>query len=301
MKTKIFVRSYGRSEMVQEQTLKFLMAQKDLNLQEQLHLIVHEDELETYQKALKDFPVAKFITKTEKGGHNSIKAMHEFLEPDEPFLLLDDDLGKCPHYVGSVSKETKQDLDCLGAYIEYAEEQLKKCGGRFWSIKPLQNMNWVAQKPFAEHRPGFVLGFWFGGFNHPSILTEFAHNDDVIRSARITEKFGGVLLFNWVCLDTFVIETHPGGMQGSGDRGAAEERKAHTKRISDACYEIPVVKKFCEPPDYEESRGMWRVKLKSMTKVKKLINVKKVTWKTYFQEDADNVNDPIQNMFGGSL
>jgi len=296
MTCKIFVRSYDREKLIQTNTLAFLMGQKDLDLANQLYIVVHENQLERYENALKEYPIAGFVTKSENGGHKSVEAAHKFMDPGEKFIFLDDDMDPIMyHYVDSVKKENKQELDCLGRYIEKAFKTLEEIDGKIWSCSFLSNMYWMQGKPFMEYKPGLVIGCLWGTYNSPEILTPYGHNDDVIRSSVFLEKHGGVLLYNWITNPEEAYKLNEGGMQTSGDRGDGESIKKKTFDVYD---NSAIVRKYADPK-FSDLRKIWQLKLKSVTKMKSIKQFKRLKWSSWFQESHDNVVDPIQDMFGG--
>lgn len=295
----IVVRSYGRAEFIRQMTLKVLEAQKDLNLEKELFLVVHESEVGEYEKALRDYPHAGLIVKTEKGGNNSIKAAHEYFSEGEPLVFLDDDIPVLKHYVEEPSKESLTELTNLGAYIEDAWQTLQKTGlGRSWTATTLSNTAWTQGKPWKEFRPHIMWGSFWAAYNSPLILTDFAHEDDRVRSAKYIEEFGGTLVYNWLWSKGGGLPIR-GGMQSSGDRASLDQRAARTLEVCQHLLENdPLYRKYHTQPRFREKEATWSVRQKSITAVSKIRPFQHVTWSTFFQAQPDEERDLVRELFG---
>lgn len=124
--------------------------------------------------------------------------------------------------------------------------------------------------------------------NSMDIITDHAHLDDIHRTCRYIEKTGGCVIYNWCGFDTNT-GTNPGGMQASGDRGDDETRMQIMKDMCDRIYQILYVRKYCKEPKVVYT-GMWELKLKSVSQIKKIKNFDHKKWDKYFQELPNDQN-----------
>ena len=295
-KPKIIVRSYKRSHLIQERTLRVLGNQKDIDLSSQLYIVVHKSEVGEYEKALQDFPKAGFIVKKEKGGHKSIEAARRFFAEGEKLLFLDDDIPEITHYVGQPSAEAGEPLDCLGRYMDDAFSTLDRIGAASWTVKFLSNLLWMSKKPWKQFRPHHMSGNFWGAYNSDLFLTDWAHEDDFLRCARYIEEYGGTLVYNWFT-SKGNDDILPGGMQSSGDRG--ENILERTKEICDEIWESDALyRKYCYPPSLQAYRGVYTSKLRPISSIRKIRPHKTTSWSGYFQEKPDSSEtDAVEKSF----
>lgn len=297
---KIVVRSYNRSDLIQERTLKFLAAQRDLDLAKNLYIVVHESEKELYERALQGFPKAGFIVKTVKGIHQSVLAAHRFFTPGERLVFMDDDIESLQYFNGALTKEARLDLDVFGRFAADAFRTLDDIGiPTCWSVSVVSNLMFKQGKPFKEFRPHHVCGPLWGGFNSETITTSQGHDEDRIRTARCIQDFGGVLIYNWLSATNWGTE-NPGGM--AHERGGAE-KQARIEKTRELCYHLwendPLYRKYHFEPSFNENTGCWTTRLLPISTIRKLREFKHLKWSGFFQNEPDEEEaSPIEDMFG---
>ena len=278
---KIVVRSYGRAASILLRTLKFLAAQRDVSTVDSLHVVVHESEREAYAKALGGYPYAGLIVKTQKGGHNSIRAAVEHFPHGTPILFLDDDIERVLHSETPLGKRVP--MECLGAYAQDAFDTAKRVGCSLWSISESRNQMWVAEKPWKEFRPCPIPGQFWGGFNSPDLITEIAHEDDSVRACRFFAREGGGLTYNWAHFESKAENT--GGMQSSGDRVSdKEEMRVLVQHLFDT---IPEYRTFRKGPVWIPAHNNWGSRLRSIRVAQSVKPFTHWRWSTYFQKEPD--------------
>lgn len=279
----IVVRSFGRAGLIKNMTLKVLSEQKDIDLAKDLWIVVHKDEVYKYESALKDFPKRGFIVKTKKGGHESIIAAHKHFPEGEPLVFFDDDMIELSHYEKLDPKGLKK-LQTLGSYCENAWSTLEKYGWASWTASLITNFFWMRNKPWKEFRPHLMCGGFWAAYNSNLIPTRNAHEDDRVRTARYIEKYGGTLVYNWICSSGFE-RTVAGGMQSSGDRSSAKARYMQTYGICKHLHRTDrLYHKYHGEPYYKKSTGYWTVRQKSITSIKKIRPFRHRKWSNYFQD-----------------
>ena len=273
---KIVVRSYGRSKEVLGHTLQFLRSQERLDLSSALYMVVHEDQAREYEAEIKDFPLAGFIVKDKKGGHESIKAAHRFFPEGEPILFMDDDFLEIFHYEQLVNKGRVP----LRNLVDYVEDAFRTCaekGVGLWGANFTNNFLYKKGSPFKEIKPAHICGAFFGGFNEPLLCTEQAHEEDRIRGSRYIERDGGTLIYNWWGAPAPVLA---GGMQ--------QDRAQGTKELCEAASRNePSYAKICTEPYFLEAEGYWTSRFKNKTRLRKILRLKEVRWSGFFQKDPD--------------
>lgn len=277
---KIVVRSYKRSDTILQKTLRVLRAQKDLDLEDCLYVVVHQDERSAYEAVLKNFPHAGLILKSQRGCHNSVKAAVEHFPDGEKIIFLDDDIDKIMHMDRPLG--TYVPLDCLGRYASDAFSTASKVGCSLWSVSQIQNSLWVSQKPWKEFRPCPIAGGLWGAYNSPHLVTEFAHEEDTVRACRLFAKEGGGIIYNWIYFKSKA--QNPGGMQTSGDRGAKDEVKAFVEHLFQT---EPEYRMFRKGPVWLKSFDNWSSRLKSVNTIQKLRPFSYRSWSSFFQQDED--------------
>ena len=278
----IVVRTFKRYEMFKQMTYSML---QDNDLTDNLYIMVaNQDEKEKYEESMKGLPYKEILI-AGIGCHNPVKKAVEYFPKDSLLVFLDDDLEYFFEYTGTPSKETfSKKSKNLKKYIEWGFSKLDATINIFTFLY-VQNYFFIATKPFAEFRPVNISGGFFGARNSELLTTDHAHLDDIHRTCNYIEEFGGALIFNW---GGFATKTgyNEGGMQDSGCRGDESTRKERILEICNEVYALPVMKKYCNPPRLVNHTGMYEVKLKTITAIKKLRHFKHTKWLTYFQDDA---------------
>lgn len=294
---KIVVRSYGRSEQIKDWTLKVLEQQKDLNLWEDLYIFVaNEEEKELYGRALVGFPY-KDIVIGEKGSAQALNACVHYFPEGTPLIFIDDDMERVIEWTNMEENESAP-CEHLGAYFDYCFEVLRKEGISTFTVNYAENWLFKKSKPFAEIRPFKVTGFFWGCFTNKYVHTNhWPHGNDVMRTASILDKDHGVLVLNWLGIKTN-YGVNPGGMQSSGDRGDKATKKKLTEDISKQQLKSGLVRKFYFPePQYVSSAGVYTLKMKSITKLRKdFPQLIEKQFPGYFQKESAESQTELFNL-----
>lgn len=309
---KIVVRSYKRADSILDHTLKFLSLQKDLCLEDQLYVVVHASEEDLYKKALQEFPYKSLIVKSEKGAHKSVEAAHHYFPLGEEILFLDDDMPVLLHFPERPEGSSLEPIECLGRYAEDAFQTLAQGNvGESWTARFSTNSFWVRGLPWKEFRPFHLLGGFWGALNSPRILTKIAHEEDRVRTARMIEDFGGVLVYNWFSaqrttdfLPKGKRQLRAGGMSSDRTDGFSSVAEG-TKHACERVQELhPLYQKYYEPPAIEEVEGavIWTAKIKNLNQIRKIRPSHRVKWSVPFQKEQDGhlVESPIMSVLGGA-
>jgi hypothetical protein len=255
----IAVRSYARAHDFPQMTYKVL---HDAGLTSILHIFVASpEEKQTYQAALGDRPYKEIIV-GELGGANAIRAICNYFPIGQRIVFMDDDFRNFG-YVHGPADLTGLLADGFQTIDKY------NCGA--FTFDFISNRFWLKDKPRKIIRPFHLVGGFFATRNDPAlIITDTSHCDDLIRSVRYIERYGGVLVYSGAYFRT-KYGTEPGGMQQSGDR-------ANTAQIVQALYDSdPVIRAYAVPPFKEKQTGYTSIKLKKLPALKKAMVAKGIT------------------------
>ena len=283
----VVVRTYKRYEMFKSMTYQMLIDNK-IDIANKLIIIVaSEEEKLQYEKVIPGGTYFKMVV-SSVGGHNAIKTSCGLFEVDTPLMFMDDDLEYFFEYIGTPSKETLDKRSFrLERYIIDAFKTMLETDIKIFSFSFYKNDFYIKDKAWKEFRPYNIAGSCFGALNSNLIMTDHAHLDDIHRTCNYIHEHGGALIYNWSGFETNTGK-NPGGMQESGDRGTTDTRIQLMKDVCDQVYADPIVFRYCKPPQLVVYTGMWELKLKSITSIKKLKNFTARSWATYFQEKVDS-------------
>jgi hypothetical protein len=136
----------------------------------------------------------------------------------------------------------------------------------------MSNALWLKDKPFKEFRPFTLAGNFFGVRNDPAMITtEYSHGDDLVRSVRYLERYGGVLVYWWAGFVTRYGK-EAGGLQASGNRGSAAETLARTSDISWREYRgDPLLQAYAQEPQQEKGNPFVSMKMKTLPAVRRAL------------------------------
>lgn len=283
----VVVRTYKRYDLFIRATYNTLI-ENNIDVENKLYIVVaNEEEKQLYEKALGDRKYKGFIV-AEVGIHNAIKYAVEYFEEGQNIVFMDDDLEYFYEWNGPPSTETFiKNSTNLEKYIQDGFKSLND-NVKTFTVSFASNAMFMNGKPWKEFRPYLVAGNFFGAKNsREEILVGHAHLEDIHRSVKYVDKYGGTILYNWAGFKT-KTGTNPGGMQESGDRGTYENRIEFTKNVCDEIYKLPLMQKYCKPPlqaaynDY-----LWEIRLKPINQIKKVKNITTKKWSNYFQETPD--------------
>jgi hypothetical protein len=245
-----------------------MLAHNDLT--DRLYIFVaNADEKVRYEKALQGYEYKKIVI-GELGGANAIKAICNFFPVGQRILFVDDDLTR--FYCFDSNHKFDRDSNNLNRYLEDAFETIDKYNLGSFAFASMQNKLWLKDKPFKEFRPFLLVGNFFGCRNDPEmIITKISHNDDILRTTRFLEKYGGTLVYWWAGFEThYAVEK--GGMQTSGTRGFKNEREQKTKDITIKLYEEePLIQAYTQGPKLYPREGLWSFKIKTAPSIWKVM------------------------------
>lgn len=266
-----------------------MLVDNGVDVKENLYIVVAtKEEEEKYRNGLGDRPFKEMII-SGIGGHNAVAAAVNHFDIGERIVFMDDDLEYFFEFTDKPEKSNflKKSKN-LHNYLLDGFETLDQIGAEIFSFSFYKNDFYIKEKPFKEFRPYNIPGGFFGAINHKRIITDHAHLDDIHRTCKYIEETGGCLIYNWCGFETNT-GSNPGGMQASGDRGDDESRMEMMKQMCERIYQIPYVKKFCKEPKVAHT-GMYEIKLKSISQIRKLRSFGHIKWPKYFQSSSDHQN-----------
>jgi hypothetical protein len=287
----IAVRSYARAHIFPHKTYRMLAHN---GLTDRLYVFVaNKAEKELYEEALRDLPYRAIVV-GELGGSNAIRAICRYFPRGQRIVFMDDDLDRFFDF--SRTGKFRSDSDDLARYLEDGFETIDRheCGAFTFSF--MSNKMWLASKPFKEFRPFTLAGNFFGTRNDPAMITtEYSHGDDLVRSVRYLEKYGGMLVYWWAGFVTRYGKEE-GGLQASGNRGtggaaaARAETLRKTGEISWAEYRgDPLLQAYAMPPAQELHNPFVSMKMKTLPAVRKAMRERGtirdgISWEGYFSK-----------------
>jgi hypothetical protein len=279
----IAVRTYARSAVFPLKTYRMLAHN---GLTDRLYIFVaNAAEKRLYEAALAGREYNKIVV-GELGGSNAIRAICRYFPKGQRIVFMDDDLDRFFDF--SRQEKFRADSTELGRYIEdgFTTIDEHKCGAFTFSF--MSNKMWLGGKPFKEFRPFTLAGNFFGTRNDPDMITtEYSHGDDLVRSVRFLEKYGGVLVYWWGGFATHYGK-EAGGLQASGDRGAAADTLRKTGEVSWKEYNgDPLLQAYAQPPVQEKGNPFVSMKMKALPGVRKAMRERGtlrdgLAWPTWF-------------------
>jgi hypothetical protein len=293
MDYKIAIRSYKRSHLIGNMTLKVLeynnISKEKINV-----FVADEEEKLLYEKAIGDRVNSIIVGKL--GGWQQTIFIQEYYPLGTPILFLDDDLENFYEFCGGKEKEhflkTSNNLE---KYILDGFSTIKQLGLKTsFTFKGMTNQFYLKTKSWKEFRPGACAGGFWGCYNDDIFkVYNYSHGDDVIRSANIIEECGGMISYNWCSFNT-KIGTNEGGMQLSGDRNnSTESRKDFTfRQCNEIIKNIPNVKKYFHT-DFvldENKNNIYEFKMKNKSQIFKIRYFPNYKWENYFDSEYTNKN-----------
>ena len=289
----IAVRTYARSSIFPQKTYRML---EHNGLTDRLYIFVADAaEKARYEAALAGKSYRKIIV-GQLGGANAIRAICQYFPKGQRIVFMDDDLDRFFEF--SRTHEFTKDSTKLAKYLEdgFATMDEHKCGSFTFSF--MSNKMWLGDKPFKEFRPFMVAGNFFGVRNDPKMITtKYSHGDDIQRTVRYIDRYGGTLVYWWAGFSTNYGK-EAGGLQASGDRGSAESasnRLRKTGEISWLTYNAdPLLQAYGKPPAQEKSNPFVTVKLKALPGLRVAMRERGVlrdglAWPTWFGRKMERV------------
>ena len=261
----IAVRSYARSSVFPLKTYRMLAHN---GLTDRLYIFVaNAAEKKLYEQALvgKEYK----IVIGQLGGANAIRAICRYFPKGQRIVFMDDDLDRFFDF--SRVGKFRPDSNELGRYLQDGFETIDAYGCGAFTFSFMSNKMWLGGKPFKEFRPFTLAGNFFGTRNDPDMITtEYSHGDDLVRSVRYLEKYGGALVYWWAGFVTHYGK-EAGGLQASGNRGSAAETLKKTGEVSWAEYNgDPLLQAYALPPTQEKGTNPFiSMKMKALPGVRK--------------------------------
>jgi hypothetical protein len=287
----IACRSYGRAKVFPNKTYRMLAHN---GLTERLYIFVaNKKEKQLYETELAGKPY-KGIIVGKLGGANAIRAICNYFPVGQRIVFMDDDLDSFFDFDGAGN--FRRDSTHLHKYLVDGFETIDKhnCGGFTFSF--MSNKFWLRDKPFKEFRPFTLAGNFFGVRNDPKMITtEYSHGDDLVRSVRYLERYGGVLVY-WAAGFVTHYGKEAGGMQASGNRGSAAETLRKTAEVSWAEYNgDPLLQAYAQPPAQEKGNPFVSMKMKTLPAVRKAMRSRGtlrdgIVWRDWFGRRAQKVD-----------
>ena len=264
----IAVRTYARSKIFPKKTYQMLL---DNGLTDRLYIFVASlEEKQLYEEAVTSY---KAMIIGEKGGAQAIRAICDYFPPGQRIVFMDDDLERF--------RPGNLDLYLNDGFRTIDEHA---CGAFTFSF--ISNGFWLRHKPFKEFRPFTLAGNFFCTRNDPDMITTtYSHGDDLVRSVRYLERYGGVLVY-WAAGFVTHYGTEPGGMQASGDRGTPSESLAKTEEISWLSYKAcPLLQAYASKPAQDRTNLFVSMKMKTLPAVRKAMKKRgvfkdRIVWPT---------------------
>jgi hypothetical protein len=277
----IACRTFARSTVFPHKTYRML---EHNGLVDRLYIFVaNAAEKRLYEAALAGKPYRAIVV-GKLGGANAIRAICQYFPRGQRIVFMDDDLDRFFDFARDGA--FRADSTHLHKYIVDGFETIDahRCGAFTFSF--MSNKFWLRDKPFKEIRPFTLAGNFFGTRNDPDMITtEYSHGDDLVRSVRFLEKYGGVLVY-WGAGFVTRYGKEEGGLQASGNRGSDTLRK--TAEVSWAEYNSdPLLQAYANPPKQESGNPFVSMKMKALPSLRKAmesrgIPIKEVKWPGWF-------------------
>jgi len=271
----IAVRTYDRSLPFVSQTYALLNQQKGIDLYKQLFIFVSDEEqYKLYEDALGYLPYRSIIV-GKLGLKQQTDFILDFFADGQNVFFLDDDMLGFYEYPGPPlkSKINKTSVN-MGKFLSDGFETIRQEGLSTFCFRNMVNAVFIGGAPYKQIRPFFVYGGAWGGVTDKELFsTSHSHVEDAERTAKVMEKDGGTLLYNWAGFLTHSLSIgygiNSGGMQTSGDRGTLGHREEFTRRVAEEVYKLPAAAKFLTPPFFNSKTGAFDFKLKRITSLRK--------------------------------
>jgi hypothetical protein len=263
----IAVRTYARSTIFPLKTYRMLEHNR---LTDRLYIFVaNAAEKRAYERTLVGKHYKEIII-GKLGGANAIRAICSYFPRGQRIVFMDDDLERFFDF--SRIGKFRADSTDLSQYIEDGFETIDRVNCGAFTFSFMSNKLWLEGKPFKEVRPFTLAGNFFGARNEPEMITtEYSHGDDLVRSVRYLEKYGGVLVY-WRAGFVTHYGKEIGGLQASGNRGSAEETLKKTHEVSWAEYNSdPLLQAYAYPPIQEKGNPFVSMKMKALPAVRKAL------------------------------
>jgi hypothetical protein len=245
---------------------------KQANLLDRTYIFVaNETEHQRYKEVLTDFDCSRLII-GELGCKQVVDCMIKFFPLRQRIMFLDDDLIEVKFWNPQTQRFFKDDSK-LKDVIEECFNLIDAHNlGSFTFGLHITSPNGlsVRGKPKATFKNNFLAGGLFGCRNEPELIaTDFAHDDDSMRSIHFYEKYGGVLKYDYASIKNPGIGMNEGGFQTSGDR-------KDTKKVAEDVFNNPRYNPWLMKVRYIEDYKIHSVKLKIKPGIVKVLQSKNI-------------------------
>lgn len=260
----VAVRTYKRSQTFPKRTYKVLA---DNQLLDRLYIFVaSEEERVLYASALSGCEYKELIVGVPGGAAVSNFIVNYFPE-GTPIVFADDDLYR--FFTFSQDGKYNKVAYNLKDYIVNGFQTTANLKTNGFTFSFFSNKFWLRGKPFAEFRPFFLAGNFFGAFNSSDLLVpaESSHLDDSLRTINILQKYQGVLVFWWGGFETYYGKEE-GGLQASGKR-------KDTKAICEQYKEHSGLNTWMS---IKEKKSLWSWQMKPKNRIPVSFVCKEFTW-----------------------
>lgn len=261
----IACRSYNRSHIFPNKTYRMLQHN---NLLEKLYVFVaNKQEKKAYEANVPNFPADRIVV-GKLGGAKIIEFICQYFPLGKRIVFMDDDLER--FFLFTKEGEYVKDSKALHKYLEDGFKTIDRYNLGSFTFSFLSNPFYLKGKPFKEFRPFIVGGNFFGVRNDRALIpTKVAHADNVLRSSRYFDRYGGTLVY-WHAGFSTQYGKEEGGLQASGDRGDVQSRLQITKEVSQSLYNSEhLLQAYANPPIYIENAGLFSLKLKTLPQIRK--------------------------------
>lgn len=269
----IACRSYGRATSFPQKTYRMLEHNK---LIDRLYVFVATAaEKKLYREQLPEFPAGRIVIGAP-GLAPVTRCICKYFPEGQRIVFMDDDLEQffVMPFMPSGGKIQK-DSTVLHKYLEDGFRTIDAHDLGSFTFSFLSNSFYLTGKPFKEFRPFLVGGSFFGCRNDRTLIpVNVGQSEDVLRSCRFFERYGGTLVYWYAGFGTHYGK-EAGGMQSSGDRGDAATRLKLTKEISQKLYDSEeLLQAYATPPQFVENANLWTLKLKNVTQIRKAMKAR---------------------------
>lgn len=265
----VAVRTYDRPQGFLNKTYTLL---RNTGLLDRTYVFVaNETEYQRYKDVLTDFDSSRLVI-GELGCKQVVDCMLKFFPLRQKIIFFDDDLLDIKFWNPDTQRFFK-DYSLFKGVIEECFSLIDTHDlGSFTFDLHVTSPNGlnVRGKPKATFKNNFLNGGFFGCRNEPELIaTDFAHDEDGMRTIHFFNKYGGVLKYAYASIKNPGIGLNEGGFQSSGDR-------KDTKRIAEDVFNNPKYNPWLMKVRYVEEHKIHSVKLKIKPGIEKVLQFKKI-------------------------
>lgn len=265
----IAVRTYDRPQGLLKNTYAML---KRANLLDRSYFFVaNETEHQRYKEVLTEFDCGRLII-GELGCKQVMDCMIKFFPLRQRIMFFDDDLSDIKFWNPETNRFFNDDSKIKDVIQECFDMIDTHNLGSFTFHLHTTTPNGllIRGKPKGTFKNNFLSGGLFGCRNEPELIaTDFAHDEDGMRTIHFYEKYGGVFKYHYASIKTSVIGTNEGGYQSSGDR-------KDTKKVAEDVFNNPRYNPWLMKVRYIEDYMIHSVRLKIKPGIVKVLKSKNI-------------------------